>query len=321
MQNVDPDDLLGKAYDPRIVRRIGAFVVPYKDRALATLGLIVVVTATDLMLPKLFSMGIDEVAGEQRGSRIDLLAAAFLACLVIRFLASWAEFYLISWLGNRVVFDIRNTMFRHLQKLSVGYVDRRGVGSIMSRLQNDVSVINEFFGEGITGVFSNALILVGIIGIMLWTDWKLALLSFVVLPVMILIMRVWRVRAIETYRATRRTIAIVNGNLAESIAGMRIIQAFTREPENLRHFDRLNRDNFDASIDAARLSSLLFPIVSVVSAIATALVVYVGGRLVFDETLTLGELVLFVALDRPLLRADPRSQPAVQHPAGGDGGR
>ena len=296
MQNVDPDDLLGKAYDPKIVRRIAAFVVPYKRRALGTLGLIVAVTATDLLLPKLFSMGIDEVAGARRGSRIDLLAAAFLACLVIRFLASWAEFYLISWLGNRVVFDIRNTMFRHLQKLSVGYVDRRGVGSIMSRLQNDVSVINEFFGEGITGVFSNALILVGIVGIMLWTDWKLALLAFVVLPVMIAIMRVWRVRAIETYRATRRTIAIVNGNLAESIAGMRIIQAFTREPQNLRHFDRLNRDNLDASIDAARLSSVLFPIVSLVSAVATALVVYFGGQLVFDEQMSIGELVLFVAL-------------------------
>jgi ABC-type multidrug transport system fused ATPase/permease subunit len=113
---------------------------------------------------------------------------------------------------------------------------------------------------------------------------------------MVAIMRVWRTRAIETYRATRRTIAIVNGNLAESIAGMRIVQAFTREPENLRHFDRLNRDNLDAAVHAARLSSILFPIVSLVSAVATAMVVYVGGELVFDETLTIGELVLFVAL-------------------------
>ncbi len=294
--NVDPDDLLGKAYDPRIVRRLSAFVLPYKNRAWLTLLLIVIVTTTDLLLPKLFSMGIDEVTELKRTSQINLLGGAFLLCLAIRFLASWAEFYFISWLGNRVVFDLRNRMFRHLQTLSVSYVDRRGVGSIMSRLQNDVGVINEFFGEGITGVFSNSLILVGIVIVMLLTDWKLALLSFLVLPVMIAIMRVWRRKAIDTYRATRRTIAIVNGNLAESIAGMRIVQAFTREPTNMRYFESINRDNLVASVDAAKLSSILFPIVSFVSAIATALIVYIGGRLVFDETLTIGELVLFIAL-------------------------
>ena len=294
--NVDPDDLLGKAYDPRIVRRLSAFVLPYRSRAWLTLALIVIVTTTDLLLPKLFSMGVDEVTELKRTSRINLLGGAFLLCLAIRFLASWAEFYFISWLGNRVVFDLRNRMFRHLQTLSVSYVDRRGVGSIMSRLQNDVGVINEFFGEGITGVFSNSLILVGIVIVMLLTDWKLALLSFLVLPVMIAIMRVWRRKAIDTYRATRRTIAIVNGNLAESIAGMRIVQAFTREPTNMRYFESINRDNLIASVDAAKLSSVLFPIVSFVSAIATALIVYIGGRLVFNETLTIGELVLFIAL-------------------------
>ena len=296
MAQVDPDDLLGKAYDPQIVRRLGAFVVPYRRRAILTLLLLVVVTATDLLLPKLFSIAIDEVTGKKRGSRVDLLGVMFLALLTIRFFATWAEFYLISWLGNRVVFDLRNRMFRHLQTLSVGYVDRRGVGSIMSRLQNDVGVINEFFGEGITGVFSNTLILVGIVIVMLWTDWKLALVSFVVLPIMIFIMKLWRRGAIETYRSTRRAIAVVNANLAESIAGMRIVEAFTREPVNMRHFDRINRDNLDASVHAARLSSILFPIVSVVNAVATALIIYIGGKLVFNETLTIGELVLFIAL-------------------------
>ena len=296
MPNVDPDDLLGKAYEPRIARRLFAFVLPYRRRALAALALIVVATACELLLPKLFSLAIDEVTRERRLRVLNLLGAAFLVTLGVRFLASWGEFYLISWLGNRVVFDLRNRMFRHLQTLSVGYVDRRGVGSIMSRIQNDVGVINEFFGEGITGVFGNVLILVGIVAVMLWTNWRLALLAFVVLPAMVLIMRAWRRRAIETYRATRRTIAVVNADLAESIAGVRVAQAFTREPVNVRHFRRLNRDNLDAAVGAARLSSVLFPMVSLVGAIATATVVAVGGRLVFDERLTIGELVLFVAL-------------------------
>ncbi len=296
MQNVDPDDLLGKAYDPRIARRLFGFVLPYRGRGLAALGLIAVATASDLLLPKLFSLGVDEVAGEGRLSRLNLLGLLFVATLGVRFLASWGELYLVSWLGNRVVFDLRNRMFRHLQTLSVGFIDKRGVGSIMSRIQNDVGVINEFFGEGITGVVGNSLILVGIVVVMLWTNWRLALLAFVLLPVMIAIMRVWRRGAIETYRETRRTIAIVNANLAESIAGVRVAQAFTREPINIERFRELNGANLAATIRAAKLSSILFPIVSFVGAVATATVVYVGGRLVFNERLTIGELVLFVAL-------------------------
>jgi ATP-binding cassette subfamily B multidrug efflux pump len=295
-QNVDPDDLLGKAYDPLIARRLFAFILPYRARALAAALFIVVVTVGDLLLPKLFSMAVDEVTAARRLSVLNLLGIAFLTTLVVRFFAGWGELYQISWLGNRVVFDIRNQMFRHLQSLNVGYVDRRGVGSIMSRIQNDVGVINEFFSDGVSGVVSSSLILVGIVGLMLLTNWRLALLSFAALPVMGLVMRYWRERAMETYRATRRTMAIVNANLAESIAGVRVAQAFTREPENVRHFEGLSRANLDASVDAARLSSLLFPVVSLIGAVATATTVYVGGQLVLGETLTIGELVLFVAL-------------------------
>jgi len=296
MKQYDPDDLLGKAYDPRIVRRLAAFVLPYRQRAIAALLLIVLSTACELLLPKLFSVAIDEVTGAQRLRIINLLGVTFLATLVVRFLATWGEYYLVSWLGNRVVFDLRNRMFRHLQTLSIGYVDRRGVGSVMTRIQNDVAVINEFFGEGVTGVASSVLILVGVVVVMLWTNWRLALFAFVLLPVMVLLMRSWRERAIITYRATRQTISVVNANLAESIAGIRVTQAFTREPANMQQFRQLNEANLDASIDAAKLSSLLFPTVSLVGAVATATVVAVGGRYVFNETLTVGELVLFIAL-------------------------
>lgn len=294
--NVDPDELLGKAYDPQIARRLFSFVLPYQERASTAIALILVATVSDLLLPKLFSMAVDEVTQERRLTALNLLGVAFLITLGVRFLASWGEFYQISWLGNRVVFDIRNQMFRHLQTLNVGYVDRRGVGSIMSRIQNDVGVINEFFSDAVAGVVGSSLILVGIVVLMLWTNWKLALLSFAVLPVMVLVMRYWRERAVATYRDTRRTMAIVNANLAESIAGVRVSQTFTREPENIRHFERLSRDNLDASVEAARLASLLFPVVSLIAAVATATTVYVGGQLVFGQTLTIGELVLFVAL-------------------------
>ena len=296
MQNVDPDDLLGKAYDARIVRRLLGFVLPYRRRAVGMLLAIVVVTGTELLLPKLVSLGIDEVAGARRTWMLNLLGGLFLIALGIRFLASWGQFYLTSWLGNRVVFDLRNVMFRHLQTLSMSYIDRRGVGAIMTRIQNDVGVINELFAEGVTGALSNALLLAGIVIVMLLTDWRLALLAFLVLPIMISMTSIWRRKAVDTYRATRRTMGIVNANLAESISGVRVAQAFTREPANARHFTRINHDNLAASIDAAWLSSLLFPVVTLLGALATALVVVIGGRLVFDARLSLGELVLFVAL-------------------------
>jgi ABC-type multidrug transport system fused ATPase/permease subunit len=296
MHNVDPDDLLGKAYDGRIARRLFGYVWPYRARALGVLAAMLLVTGSELLLPKLFSLGIDEVTYDKRLSRLNLLGAVFIGVLVVRFVSAWVEQYFTSWLGNRVVFDLRNHMFRHLQTLSMAYIDRRGVGAIMTRIQNDVGVINEFFGDGIAGVFTNLLILCGIVVIMLTTNWKLALLAFIALPIMALIMRKWRGYAVQTYRATRRTIGIVNANLAESISGMRVVQSFTREETNLRYFDKLNRDNFDTNRDAARLSAFLFPMVSLIGSIATGLVLVVGGRLVFNESLTIGELVLFIAL-------------------------
>jgi ABC-type multidrug transport system fused ATPase/permease subunit len=296
MMHVDPDDLLGKAYDARIVRRLLAFVRPYRRRAIAAVLLIALATGCELLIPKLFSVGVDEVTDHKRKWVLNLLGAAFAVTLIVRFLASWGQFYLTAWLGNRIVFDLRNTMFRHLQTLSIGYIDRRGVGRIMTRIQNDVSVIQEFFGDGAVGIVSNVLVLIGIVVFMLVTNWQMALLTLIVLPIMVAITARWRVRAVETYRQTRRTMSIVNGNLAESVAGVRVSQAYVREPENIRHFDQLNRANYDASVHAARLSSLLFPTVNLIGATASALVLYFGGRLAFNNHLSLGQLVLFIAL-------------------------
>ncbi|MGN6697410.1 MAG: ABC transporter transmembrane domain-containing protein, partial [Thermomicrobiales bacterium] len=160
MHNVDPDDLLGKAYDSRIARRLLAFVAPYRLRVAGAIVMMLAMAASDLLLPKIFSLGVDEVATFKRLSRLNVLGLTFMIALVVRFLAMWGQFYQTSWLGNRIVFDLRNTMFRHLQSLSLTYIDRRGVGAIMTRIQNDVGVINDFFGDGLAGIMANLLILV-----------------------------------------------------------------------------------------------------------------------------------------------------------------
>jgi len=296
MMRFADDDLLGKAYDSRIARRLVGFLLPYRKRLWIVTGFVILGTLADLLLPLLFSRAIDEVSGERRLWFINVLGVIFVTVVGIRFLVMWGQFFFTQWLGNRVVFDIRNRMFRHLQQLSIGYIDRRGVGAVMTRIQNDVAVIQEMFSDTVIGIISNVLVLVGIVAIMMVTNFKMALLAFTVLPIMAMIMRSWQRYAKAAYRATRRTIGIVNANLAESIDGMRVAQAYTREPVNMAWFRRINGDNLDAAIDAARYSSILFPAVSFLSAASTAMIVYVGGRFVFNESLSIGQLVLFVAM-------------------------
>lgn len=296
---VPEEDILGKAYDSRIASRLVGFLKPYRSKVLITTALVIVVTISDLLLPKYFQMAIDEVSsssGSQRLSALNVIGIAFVVTVLVRFLGMWGQFYTTQWLGNRVVFDIRNRMFRHLQNLSIGYIDRRGVGAVMTRIQNDVSVIQDMFSDTVIGIISNVLVLVGIVVLMFLTNWKMALLAMIVMPIMFVVMKYWQRYAKAAYRATRRTIGIVNANLAESIDGMRVVQAYTRENENMRYFRTINGNNLHAAIDAAKYSSILFPIVNFLSAASTAVIVVVGGHFVFNESLSLGQLVLFVAL-------------------------
>jgi ATP-binding cassette subfamily B multidrug efflux pump len=296
IRHQDDNILLGKAYDSEIARRLTGFLKPYTRQVWLVTLFVILNTGADLALPILFSRAIDEVDNDQRLWVLNVIGISYIVIVVLRFFFSWAQFYYAQWLGNRVVLDIRNTMFRHLQGLSIGYIDRRGVGAVMTRIQNDVAVIQSMFTDTLLGIISNVLVLVGIVVIMLITNWKMALLAFTVMPLMVLIMRFWQKYAKAAYRATRRTMAIVNGNLAESIDGMRVVQAYTREPENMSWFRTINGDNLKAAVEAAKYSSLLFPIVGLLSSISIALVAYFGGRLVFNETMSLGALVLFIAM-------------------------
>jgi len=296
IRHQDDQLVLGKAYDSQIARRLVGFLLPYRSRLWLVTAFVVLVTAADLALPFLFSRAIDEVSGEARMSAINVIGVTFVAIIGLRFLAMWGQYFNAQWLGNRVVLDIRNRMFRHLQGLSIGYIDRRGVGAVMTRIQNDVAVIQQMFTDTVLGIISNVLVLVGIVVIMLVTNWRMALIAFAVMPIMIVIMRSWQRYAKAAYRTTRRTMAIVNANLAESIDGMRVVQAYTREPTNMRWFRKVNGENLDAATNAARYSSMLFPTVGFLSSISVAMVAYFGGRLVFNESLSIGQLVLFVAL-------------------------
>lgn len=298
------DDLLGKAYDSRVARRLLSRVTPYRWRLALTVACMLAAAGADLALPYLFGLGLDVInpgsgrtfAGRTGMPALNLLALVFVVVIGLRFATYAGQLYLTSWVGQRLVYDLRSSLFAHLQRLSIRYIDKRGVGSIMSRVQNDVSVINDLFTDGLVGILMDLVILFGIVAVMLATNWRLALLTFAVMPLLIATVIWWRRRAIAAYRATRIAIARVNANLAESIAGMRVVQAFARELRNMERFRSVNQENLDASLWAARLSAILFPVVQVSQALATALVLYVGGRIVLGgSAFTIGELFTFVA--------------------------
>ncbi len=291
-------------FDRRVLRRLVRRVLPHRTALIAT-GLLMLLSAlADLAIPYLFGRAIDMVGSETdhsifgvSGQRaLDVVALALLIAVGLRFGATAGQLYLAQVVGQRLVFDLRSRLFTHLQRIGLRYLDRRGVGSVMSRVQNDVSVINELFSDGLVGVLSDLLTLVGIVTVMVLTNWRLAAVSFAAVPIVVGGMVWWRRHAVEAYRATRLAIARLNGHLAESINGIRVIQTFAQEERQLQRFEQVNRGYLDASLRAARLSSLLFPSVQAVEAVTTSLLIGVGGWLLLGtQAFTVGELVTFAA--------------------------
>ncbi len=290
----DPDDLLGKAFDTHTARRLIGYLRPYRWQVLLASAAVLVGTFCDLSLYWLFGHAIDQ--GVSRASYATLfgIVGLFLGALTIAFFTRWLLFFLMARVGNRVIFDLRAALFRHMQALGLKTYDRMGVGRMMSRIQNDVTVLEDFLSTGMISVLSDVLTLVGVVIAMFALNIRLALISYTVLPLMFVVMYFWRKRAVQTYRATRITISRVTGNFAENINGMRVVQSFGREGRNFTGFKALNQENLDANADAARLSAFLFPAVELLSAMATAIVLLFGGLRVISGAMTVGALIAFL---------------------------
>jgi ABC-type multidrug transport system fused ATPase/permease subunit len=298
------DEKLYGEIDTQILRRFVRLLSPYRGITAITIFLMALTAFGDLALPLLFGLAIDvvdpdtqrEIFGRSGVDALNLLGIIFGVVVLSRLITYNRQLFYTSMIGQKLVYDLRSMMFNHIQRLGIRYVDTRGVGRVMSRLQNDVSVIDMLFTEGLIRVATDIILLLGIIVLMLFLNWQLALVAFGVMPIMIAVMIIWRRYAVDTYREVQRSISIVNGNLAESINGVRIIQSFAHEKESIDEFDRLNNANLDANVRAAKLSAVLFPTVMFVEALATALVIFVGGRLVLGgSAFTIGELFTFVA--------------------------
>jgi ABC-type multidrug transport system fused ATPase/permease subunit len=285
----------GSAFDLRIILRLLAYVGPYWRRMTLALVLMLVATALTLLTPYLIKVAIDgpiahgDVAGL---SRIALLTGAAMAGL---YLASAGQQYLLSWVGQRVLANMRAQLFDHLQALSLGYHDRHISGVTVSRVINDVAVINELLSQGLISLIGDTLLLAGILGVMLSLSPRLALLTFSVLPLMLLATVLFARRAKVAFRETRTRIAAVVGDLAEDLSSMRVIQAFTQEDASRERFDEVNRENRDAYVEAMSLSFVFLPTVEFLGILTTGIVLWFGGMAVARDTLTLGVVVAFLA--------------------------
>lgn len=287
------DEVLGRAYDGRIMARLLPYLAPYKAHMAVAIVMMLLTAGSYLLGPYLVKIAIDRFIASSDLGGLNLVAGVYILNGMVTWGASYAQTYALSYVGQNILYQLRQDLFQHLQGLSLDFFDRTEDGRIMSRIQNDVSALNEMLTSGLVGSLSDVLTLAGIIIIMFTMDVRLSLLTFTVLPVMVAITLFWRVRARDAYRRVRRTLAFVNASLQENISGVRVVQALSREDRNLGIFQEINRRHLEANLRSALLSSAFFPSVDIVSALAMALVVGLGGLQVLQGGLTPGALVAF----------------------------
>ena len=289
------DERDGRAFDRRVVRRMLGYLRPHAGKMIAALALVFVTSLLALSIPYLIGVAIDDyiAVGDLPGlTRISLLIAAVYLTL---FVATACQRYLLSWTGQRVLAGMRGQLFRHLQELPVGYHDTHIIGVTVSRVINDVAVINELLSQGLITLIGDMVLLVGIMVVMVSMSPQLALYTFSVLPLMLLATYLFAKRAKSAFRSTRTSIAALVGRLAEDISGMRVIQAFSQEAGSRQRFGEVNLKNRDANVEAMSLSFVFLPTVEFLGMLATAIVLLLGGMAVMGDSLTVGVMVAFLA--------------------------
>ncbi len=285
----------GQLFNWRVVRRMLVYVWPYRRRVAAAVGLVTVSTGLTLLAPYLVKQAIDQAIGQGNSPLLLRLSVALAGAYLALFAATAGQRFLLGWVAQRALADIRADLFRHLQRLSMRYFDGQIVGVVVSRVINDVATISDLLAQGLISVAGDLLVLVGIVAVMLSLNWQLALLSFVVAPLVVIMTRLFTVRARTAYRQTRSTVAAVVGEMAEDIAGMRVIQAFAQEAVSRARFEKVNSANRNAHIQAMSLSFVFLPAVDFLGVMATGIVLWFGGQFMVAGGVTLGVLVAFLA--------------------------
>ncbi|HEX3645997.1 MAG TPA: ABC transporter ATP-binding protein [Vicinamibacterales bacterium] len=296
------DDIIGKAYDARLMRRLLQYLWPYWRQVVLAFVTIIVSAVSSLVQPYLIKVAIDRYITRRQMAGLDGLAALYLTVLAASFAAEYFQTWTLQLTGQRIMYDLRMAIYRHLQRLDLRYYDRNPVGRLMTRVTSDVDVLNDLFTSGVVTIFGDVFTLAGIMGVMLWMNWRLALVAFSVLPLIFLVTQWFRRNVRDSYRTVRGLIARINAFLQENITGMSTVQLFRRERMNFARFDAIDREHRDANIDSIFYYAVFYPAIEVVSTLATSLIIWYGGGSVLRQTLTLGALVAFVQYSQRFFR-------------------
>ena len=289
------DEIFGKVFDQSVVRRLWAFVSPYRGQIALAVGAVLAFTLTQLAIPLIIRYAIDH--GMQPGhtdrTMLVVMSLAFAFIAIVNYGASWLQEMVIGRAAERVLSDLRRDMFAHLQKVSLSFMDKTEAGRLMSRLQGDVNSMQEFME---TTVFSvgDFVLLIGIIVVLLWLDWRLGLMTLAVMPALFIVRLFWMPKARESFIEVRETSSIANGAMAEGIHGVRTVQAMGRQDVNYRLYDDKAHDNLVANLRASKYAQIMVPIVDTLTGIAMAVVIVVGGSFVLGKSLDLGVMVAFL---------------------------
>src|SRR5579872_886250 len=330
--NIHDEEILGKAYDSRLMRRLLTYLRPYKWQVAVALVAIIFKAVADVLGPYFVKVVVDrylaptaQATHSWLGSRLSdnaltgvgQIAALYVGTLVISFLLEYLQTYYMQWTGQMVMFDLRSQIFRHLQHMHVGFFDKNPVGRLVTRVTTDVDALNEMFTAGVVAIFEDIFVLAGIVAIMMSMNWKLALITFAVLPFIFLATMFFRRKVRDSYRRIRVAIARINAYLQEHVSGMMVLQLFNRERRAYDKFQTINASHMDAFLDAIMAYAVYYPVIEILSATAIASVIWFGGSdvlrgitsssltvsfsrsklvsfQVFTQVTTLGTLVAFI---------------------------
>ncbi len=289
------EEILDKMYDPKVARGLLRFVKPYMGQLLLALFFMILVTAASVSGPYFVKLAIDDGIKANDVVSLKRTVFLFLGVSIVQLGLNYLRVMIMSRVGQHVLYDVRMAMFEHLQKLSLSFYNRYSVGRVITRVINDVGTLREFITWAVLAIVRNLLGIVGTLIAMIALNFKLSMLTFAVLPIMVLATIAFRAIARKNYRRVRAAVSWTNSVLAESVNGVRVVQAFSRQERNYKTFkEYVNRYFYETSLDAAKVASVFTPVVDILGAIATSLVVYVGGTAVLGESITPGALIAFV---------------------------
>lgn len=296
------EENLGKAYDARIMRRLLAYLRPYRARVVIAILVLLLSAAVELVAPWLTALAIDRAIPARDLGMLTTLGLAFFMAMILGFVLEAAQTLLTTTLGQRVMYDLRREIFGHLQRLSLQFYDRTPVGRLMTRVTSDVEVLNELFSSGVVAVFGDVFTLVFIATFMFAVDWRLALVTFCVMPLVFLAAAAFRRRIRDAYRDLRIRLARINTFLQERISGMSVVQLFGRERDTAAGFRRITDDHLEAHLRSVTYYALFFPVIEILTAVSLASAIAYGGIRILGGTATVGVLTAFIMYARRFYR-------------------